>query len=56
EVTETKPAGPALGTYLGFDPFLTLPIDHVFAPYGGRVYLREAYGSDHYGLLVKVEL
>ncbi|HMS95488.1 MAG TPA: endonuclease/exonuclease/phosphatase family protein [Tabrizicola sp.] len=56
EVTETKPAGPALGTYLGFDPFLTLAIDHVFAPYGGRVYLREAYGSDHYGLLVKVEL
>lgn len=56
EVTRTKAAGPTLGTYLGFDPLHRLPIDHVFAPSGGRVEARRALGSDHLGLLALVEL
>lgn len=45
------PAGPSRGTYLGFEPWQRLPIDHVFAPQGGRIALRGAFGSDHLGLL-----
>lgn len=56
EVTRTKSAGPTAGTYLGFDPLHRLPIDHVFAPLGGRVSLRPALGSDHLGVLALVEL
>lgn len=55
-VTRTKAAGSTAGTYLGFDPWLRLPIDHVFAPLGGHVTLRRALGSDHLGLLAEVGL
>lgn len=56
DVTQTKAAGPTLGTYLGYQPWLRLPIDHVYAPSGGRVEARGAFGSDHLGLLAGVEL
>lgn len=55
-VTGTEAASPTFGTYTGFAPWLLLPIDHVFAPMGGRVSLRRALGSDHLGLLARVEL
>ncbi|GAB1363733.1 endonuclease/exonuclease/phosphatase family protein [Rhodobacter sp.] len=50
------PAGPVQGTYTGFAPWLTLPIDHVFAPAGGKVETRPGLGSDHLGLLAEVGL
>jgi endonuclease/exonuclease/phosphatase (EEP) superfamily protein YafD len=50
-VAGVVPAGPSRGTYLGFEPWQSLPIDHVFAPQGGRIALRGAFGSDHLGLL-----
>ena len=47
-------AGPSRPTFqLG--PF-PLPIDHVFAPAGGRVEVRGLSGSDHRGLLARVRL
>jgi endonuclease/exonuclease/phosphatase (EEP) superfamily protein YafD len=49
-----NPAGPSNGTYLGFAPVLTLPIDHAFATVGGRLDLRPAHGSDHLGLLARL--
>ena len=54
-VTESEAAGPTFGTYDGLSPWLSLPIDHVLAPTGGRVIAREALGSDHLGLLAQVE-
>lgn len=56
DVSRTVTAGPTLGSYVGFDPFHWLPIDHVLAPSGGRVRLRPLFGSDHMGLLAGVEL
>lgn len=55
-MTRTTAAGPTLGTYTGFEPWPRLPIDHVFAPSGGRTSLRGAFGSDHLGVLALVEL
>lgn len=49
------PAGPSRGTFLGFDPVLRLPIDHAFAPAGGRIILRPALGADHLGLVAQLE-
>lgn len=49
-------ARPSRGTYIGFDPWLRLPIDHVLAPGGGRMETRPALGSDHLGLLAEVRL
>lgn len=51
----TVRAGPSLGTFLGFDPVMRLPIDHAFAPSGGQITLRGAHGSDHLGLLAWLE-
>ena len=51
-----RPVGATAGTYLGFAPWLRLPIDHAFAPGGGRVAYREGFGSDHLGLLAELEL
>lgn len=51
-----RPAGPVLGSYLGFAPWLTLPIDHVLAPGGGSAETRPALGSDHLGLLADLAL
>ena len=48
-------AGPTSGTYLGFGRLMHLPIDHAFAPDGGRITLRPAFGSDHLGLLAELE-
>lgn len=50
------PAGPVQGTYTGFAPWITLPIDHVLAPAGGKVETRPGLGSDHLGLLAEVGL
>lgn len=50
------PAGPSSGTFLGFSPLMRLPIDHVLSPGGGRLDLRPALGSDHYGLLANLAL
>ncbi len=49
------PAGPTRGTFTGFGPLLPLPIDHAFAPSGGRITLRPGLGSDHLGLLAYLE-
>lgn len=49
------PAGPSPGTFLGFAPILRLPIDHAFAPSGGRIEPRGVHGSDHLGLLAWLE-
>ena len=49
-----SPAGPSNGSYLGFAPILRLPIDHAFAPGGGRLDLRPPLGSDHLGLLAQL--
>ncbi|MBA3909992.1 MAG: endonuclease [Rhodobacter sp.] len=51
-----KPVGATSGTYLGFSPWLNLPIDHAFAPGGGRVEIRDVFGSDHRGLVAQLEL
>ncbi len=51
-----RAAGPVLGSYLGFAPWLTLPIDHVLAPGGGSAETRPALGSDHLGLLADLAL
>ena len=48
-------AGPTGGSYLGFAPVLRLPIDHAFAPNGGRITFRPALGSDHLGLFAELE-
>jgi endonuclease/exonuclease/phosphatase (EEP) superfamily protein YafD len=50
------PAGPTGGSFLGLGPLLSLPIDHVLAPSGGRVTFRPALGSDHRGLLASLAL
>lgn len=50
----TRPAGPTFGSYVGWSSRIGLPIDHVFAPRGGRVSPRGAFGSDHLGLLAEV--
>lgn len=55
-VARVQPAGPTGGSYMGFAPWLTLPIDHVFAPNGGRISFRGALGSDHLGLVAGLEL
>lgn len=49
-------AGPLTGTYTGFRPWLTLPIDHVMSLRGGRMATRPALGSDHLGLLADLNL
>lgn len=49
------PAGPSRGTFLGFGRVLALPIDHAFAPNGGRIRLRGALGSDHLGIVAELE-
>jgi endonuclease/exonuclease/phosphatase (EEP) superfamily protein YafD len=51
-----QPAGPTMGSYLGFAPWLRLPVDHVFSPSGGRVAPRSLLGSDHLGLVAGLEL
>jgi endonuclease/exonuclease/phosphatase (EEP) superfamily protein YafD len=53
--SRTIPAGPSPATYQGLGPLLRLPIDHAFAPRGGRIRLRETLGSDHMGLVAQLE-
>ena len=54
--TGTGEAGPVLGTYTGFAPWVILPIDHVMAPGGGQTQSRPGLGSDHLGLLAELAL
>lgn len=54
--TGTRHAGPVRGTYTGFAPWATLPIDHVLAPGGGVVETRPRLGSDHLGLWADLSL
>jgi endonuclease/exonuclease/phosphatase (EEP) superfamily protein YafD len=54
QAARVSPAGPSNGTYLGFAPLLRLPIDHAFAPAGGRLELRSPLGSDHLGVLARL--
>ncbi len=54
--TGTDHAGPVRGTYTGFQPWLTLPIDHVLSPGGGTMETRPGLGSDHLGLLADLSL
>jgi endonuclease/exonuclease/phosphatase (EEP) superfamily protein YafD len=49
--SRTRLTGPLRGTWPGFGPLATLPIDHVMAPDGGTITLRPLAGSDHHGLL-----
>lgn len=56
DIVDSRPAGPTFGSYIGLSETLPLPIDHVFAPRGGRVSVRPAAGSDHLGLLAEVEI
>jgi endonuclease/exonuclease/phosphatase (EEP) superfamily protein YafD len=56
EILEIRPAGPTFGSYIGLSEVFRLPIDHVFAPDGGRVVPRGAFGSDHLGLLAEVSI
>jgi endonuclease/exonuclease/phosphatase (EEP) superfamily protein YafD len=55
-VIRAQPAGPTIGTYTGFAPWLNLPIDHVMAPGGGKLVTRGSHGSDHIGVLAGLEL
>jgi endonuclease/exonuclease/phosphatase (EEP) superfamily protein YafD len=50
------PAGPTATTFRGLGPLAPLPIDHVFAPGGGRAEYRPAFGSDHLGVLALLVL
>ena len=54
--TGTVEAGPVLGTYTGFAPWVILPIDHVMAPGGGQTQSRPGLGSDHLWLLAELAL
>jgi endonuclease/exonuclease/phosphatase (EEP) superfamily protein YafD len=49
--SRSRLAGPVRGTWPGFGPLATLPIDHVMGPAGGTITLRPRAGSDHHGLL-----
>lgn len=53
-VARVTPAGPSRGSFVRFEPILRLPIDHAFAPGGGRLELRPQLGSDHLGLLARL--
>lgn len=53
-ISGTHRAGPSRPTFLL--GVLPLPIDHVFAPGGGRADLRPLLGGDHRGLLARVHL
>jgi endonuclease/exonuclease/phosphatase (EEP) superfamily protein YafD len=56
EILEIRPAGPTFGSYIGLGEVFHPPVDHVFAPEGGRVVPRGALGSDHLGLLAEVSI
>lgn len=57
EVTGTDRIGRALNTFPRFGPLFPLPIDHVYAPDGasGHAELRPLLGSDHRGILVRID-
>ncbi|KAF0117001.1 MAG: Endonuclease/exonuclease/phosphatase family protein [Rhodobacteraceae bacterium] len=54
DILGIRPAGPTFGSYIGLSNQFALPIDHIFAPRGGKVAPRGAFGSDHLGLLAEV--
>ena len=53
---DVRPGGPMLGTFQGLSSLYPLAIDHVFSTRGGRVTLRDLFGSDHNGLLAEMEI
>ena len=55
-VTGSRKVGAAPSTFPRFHPWVRLPIDHVFAPGQGATELRPLLGSDHYGLVARIEL
>ncbi len=52
--SRTMAVGPVLGSYVGFAPWMLLPIDQVMAPGGGTAAVRGRHGSDHLGILALV--
>ncbi|WP_431299301.1 endonuclease/exonuclease/phosphatase family protein [Tabrizicola sp. BL-A-41-H6] len=52
--SRTTAVGPVLGSYVGFGPWMLLPIDQVMAPGGGTAEVRPRLGSDHLGVLARV--
>ena len=56
KAARTQPAGAVVGTLEGHFYGLTLPIDHVLSPGGGKVETRPVLGSDHLGLLADLDL
>ena len=53
--TASRRVGTALNSFPRFGTLLPLPIDHVFSPRGGIASLRPLLGSDHRGLLARME-
>lgn len=51
-ITDTSRAGPLFPTFRKMGA--PLPIDHVYAPEGGRAGIRPLAGSDHFGVLAEV--
>jgi endonuclease/exonuclease/phosphatase (EEP) superfamily protein YafD len=48
--------GAAASSFPRFHPWVRLPIDHVFATGQGAIELRPLLGSDHYGIVARIEL
>ncbi len=56
QATGSTRVGSAPSTFPRFHPWVRLPIDHVFAPGQGSVELRPLLGSDHYGIVARIQL
>lgn len=54
QTSASQRAGAAPNSFPRFGAFLPLPIDHIYAPGGGLTMLRPSLGSDHLGLLARV--
>lgn len=52
--TRTERAGPPAMSFL-IEGLLPIPIDHTFAPGGGQIERRPKLGSDHFGLLARLQ-
>ena len=54
QTSGSQRAGAAPNSFPRFGALLPLPIDHIYAPAGGLTILRPSLGSDHLGLLARV--
>jgi len=54
KATRTERAGPPAMSFL-IEGLLPIPIDHAFAPGGGQIERRPKLGSDHFGLLARLQ-